>query len=112
MEKQKVEMFMAQHGEKFPAEKLPMIQQKLEELGDDKFMVLSSTSFKDPTTLLIISIVIGSYGVDRFMLGQTGLGVLKLLTVGACGIWTIIDWFQIKKMTREVNYAKFSSIAG
>lgn len=41
--------------------------------------------------ILLASILAGSYGVDRFMLGQTGLGVLKLLTLGGCGVWHVID---------------------
>lgn len=43
------------------------------------------------TVMLIISIFVGSLGVDRFMMGQVGLGVLKLLTAGGCGIWWLID---------------------
>lgn len=34
----------------------------------------------------------GSLGVDRFVRGQVGLGVLKLLTAGGCGVWALIDW--------------------
>ena len=49
------------------------------------------TSDKDWTTLLILSVLLGGLGVDRFYAGHIGLGVLKLLTLGACGIWALID---------------------
>ncbi|MBS6831764.1 MAG: TM2 domain-containing protein [Clostridiales bacterium] len=59
---------------------------------------------KDPTTLLLISIFIGGLGIDRFMIGDTGMGILKLLTGGCCGVLTIIDWFTISKKTKELNF--------
>ena len=40
---------------------------------------------------LIMSILFGQLGVDRFIMGQVGLGILKLLTFGGCGIWWVID---------------------
>lgn len=40
---------------------------------------------------LIISIIFGCIGVDRFMMGQVGLGLLKLFTVGGFGFWWLID---------------------
>ncbi len=44
------------------------------------------------------------------MIGDTGIGVLKLLTGGVCGILTIIDWFTISKKTKEKNLNKLMMI--
>lgn len=107
MEQQKVDLFIATNSENFEAVQLPTIRQKLLELSDDKFMAVQATEYKNPTTLLIVSLLVGGFGVDRFMLGETGMGVLKLLTCGVCGILTIIDWFTIRKKAREKNYQKF-----
>jgi TM2 domain-containing membrane protein YozV len=42
-------------------------------------------------TVLLLSIFLGSFGVDRFYVGKIGTGILKLVTGGGCGIWWIID---------------------
>ena len=104
MDAQKVDMFMVTNQKYFPADKMIYIKEKLLSLDDSKFLLVSSVDLKDPTVLLIVSIFLGSFGIDRFMLGDIGIGVLKLLTCGCCGILTIIDWFTVSKKTKEKNF--------
>ena len=40
---------------------------------------------------LVMSVVFGWLGVDRFMLGHIWLGILKLITLGGLGFWWMID---------------------
>ena len=42
----------------------------------------------------LLCLFLGAYGVGRFYLGYTGLGVAQLCTCGGCGIWSIIDCIQ------------------
>lgn len=44
---------------------------------------------------LIMSILFGSLGVDRFIMGKVGTGILKLITFGGCGIWWLVDLILI-----------------
>ena len=107
MEQSKVDLFMSAMTDKFPSTHIMAIRSQLEKMDDTRFGGLQALDYKNPTTILIVSLFIGYLGVDRFMLGQTGLGVAKLLTGGACGIWTIIDWFTISGKTKEYNYNLF-----
>lgn len=106
MEAQKVDMFIMSNGKFFASHQINMIREKLLAVDDSKWAMLSTAQFKDPTTILIISILAGSLGIDRFMIGDTGLGVGKLITCGGFGVWAIIDWFMIQNATREKNMQK------
>lgn len=104
VDKQKVDMFIMSNQKYFPSEKIMYLKDKLYRLDEQKFSMLSTLELKDPTTYLLISLFAGGFGVDRFMLGDTGMGVLKLLTGGCCGILSIVDWFTIQNKAKEKNF--------
>jgi hypothetical protein len=52
-------------------------------------------SDKDWLVTILISFFLGTLGIDRFYLGYTGLGILKLITLGLCGIWWLIDLIML-----------------
>jgi TM2 domain-containing membrane protein YozV len=102
----KVDMFVMSKSFFFESYQLPLIREKLLSISDGKWSIIQITSFKNPQTALVLSIIFGFYGIDRFYIGNIGLGVLKLFTCGGLGIWTIVDWFIIQKATRQKNYSK------
>lgn len=110
MTKEKLDMFIISKSKYFPSEALPMIREKLERLEDEKLLTLEALELKDPTTFLIVSLLAGSLGIDRFLLGDVGMGVLKLLTGGLCGILTIVDWCTIMGKAKKENLNKLMAI--
>jgi hypothetical protein len=107
MDSQKVDMFLMTNGKYFEGYLIPQIRERLLQMDDSKFVYLHSINLKDPTISLIISLVGGGhFGIDRFFIGDIGLGIAKLLTCGGLGIWTIVDWFVIMGRTREVNFER------
>src|SRR5690349_8206640 len=101
MEENKVDMFIMSNLKFIDGHQVPQIRERLLSMDNSKWGVLQTLQFKDPTTSLIVSLVAGSLGIDRFLIGDTGLGIGKLLTCGGFGIWAIIDWFMIMDATRE-----------
>lgn len=61
----------------------------------------TGTPVKSQSTAFILSWLLGGLGVDRFYLGYTGLGVLKLITLGGCGIWALIDFIMVGMFTMK-----------
>lgn len=106
IDQNKLDMYFMANSKYFPEEKIMYLREKFSMMDDARFSLVSTLEMKDPTTLLLISIFLGTLGIDRFMLGETGMGILKLLTGGCCGILTIIDWFTISKKTKEYNFNK------
>lgn len=110
MDTSRVDMYIMANQKYLPTEKIVYVKEKLLSADESKFNLLSTVEFKDPTTILLVSIFLGTLGIDRFMLGETGMGILKLLTCGVCGILTIIDWFTVQKKAKERNFNALMTI--
>ncbi|MFL9837387.1 TM2 domain-containing protein [Flavobacterium sp. ST-75] len=110
MDTQKVDLFMMINGKYFKAEHLNYIREKLLGIDETKWNRIMALDFKDPNSIMLVSLIgPGALGVDRFLIGETGTGVAKLLTCGGLGIWTIIDWFIIMDLTRDKNMEKLQA---
>lgn len=110
MDAQKVDMYILANAKFFEGHQINYIRERLIAMDDSKWVMISTLQLKDPTTSLIISILAGSLGIDRFLIGDTGMGIGKLLTCGGLGIWAIVDWFLIQGATREKNMQKIQTL--
>lgn len=109
MDSQKVDMYLMSNAKFFQPSQLSYVRERLLAADESKWGLIQSVDLKDPTTLIIVSILAGGFGIDRFLIGDTGLGVAKLLTCGGLGIWTIVDWFLIMDLTRQKNIEKLQA---
>ena len=103
MDSNKVSTFLFSVQDKIPSEYVYVLRERLEAMDDDRDVLLMTTNLKSPLISLLLSLFLGLYGIDRFYIGDTTMGVLKLLTCGGMGIWTIIDWFLIMQATKQKN---------
>lgn len=94
----------------FNAMEQAMLVQNLSDQQKMLFMTQFNSEKKDPGTMMLISVFLGSLGVDRFMLGDMGMGILKLCTGGLCGILWFIDIFTTRARTSDFNRAKAQEI--
>ena len=104
MESEKVNHMLMMLSSKIPAGSIPSVRTRLEntDISESKILALHS-QMKDPLLSILLSIFIGTLGVDRFYIGDVGLGIGKLLTAGGCGIWWLIDIFLIVDATKQKN---------
>ena len=75
----------------------------LEQTKPDHWKRIIDLKLREPAVVLLASLFLGMFGVDRFLLGQTKLGWLKALTFGGSGYWSIYDWFTSWKRTQQYN---------
>jgi hypothetical protein len=112
MNQSRVDSYLIANAKYFESHQVAYLRDKLTSMEDEKFDLVLAVQLREPSFTVMISLAGGSMGMDRFYLGQTGLGVAKLLTAGGCGIWTIVDWFTAQSNARKVNMENLQRIVG
>lgn len=89
-------------------EEFGFLQQATTELSDEQkkyFYMLYSGKRKAPNDILIFTLLgfFGIAGIQRFVLGQIGMGLVYLFLLGFCWIGTIIDLINYQSLTLEYN---------
>jgi len=108
----KADMWLMSHTNYFKPEHMVYLQEHLRAMPPERIDSLIGVDLHNPTSILLFSIFLGSLGVDRFILGDTGMGVGKLLTLGGCGIWGLIDIFLISDRARVKNFESITTALG
>lgn len=110
MDTQKVDMYLMTNAKFFETHQIPFLRETLSDLDENKWFGVQTAQLKDPTMMLIVSLLAGTFGIDRFLIGDVGLGIGKLLTCGGLGIWALVDLFLIMGATRQKNMEKINKI--
>lgn len=89
-------------------QELMAINSRLKDFNENQitqFCVVYRSKRRDPTLILILALIglFGVAGIQRFIIGNIGMGILYFLTFGLCGIGTIIDAVNYKNLAFEYN---------
>ncbi len=104
MTSEKVQQALMMYKDKIPNDKILVFKNYLEKASDEKLDSLMFAKTYSSTTTLLLSLFLGSLGIDRFYIGDTGLGICKLLFGWLTfGIWPLIDIFMSYRKAEEKN---------
>ena len=97
-------------------EEMLFVSGLVKEMSDTQastFAVAYRSQRRDPTTVLLLTLLgfIVIAGVQRFYVGQIGMGLVYLFTAGFCLVGTIIDVVNHKKLSFQYNQLKAQTIA-
>lgn len=106
---EKVKFWLMSNASKLPESQLHIIREKLLSLPESDFDKINYLQLTDPTLMIIISIFFGAFGIDRFAIGDIGLGLGKLLTCGGLYIWYLADLFYIMDAVKAKNYDRLNN---
>lgn len=104
----KINQWLVLNKKYFNSNQLTLISEALKTLDEEHYQNLVFMEYKDPTVSIVLSVLTGMLGVDRFYIHDIGLGIGKLLTAGGLGVWWLVDIFCIEGATKKHNFEEFN----
>jgi TM2 domain-containing membrane protein YozV len=98
------------------ADEMAFVQMLIKDMSENQaqqFAMSYMSRRKDPSNMLLFTLLgfLWIAGIQRFVLGQIGLGIIYLITVGLCFIGTIVDLINYKKLAFEYNTKQAQEVA-
>ena len=105
-----VDRFLVLNQNDLPDDKIPMLRQNMLHCSLNKLGDIQSLTCRRVENMQFISFMLGWSGVDRMLLGEIGIGLLKLCTFGCFGLLMVYDWLAMPRKTRYYNYIEVMSV--
>ena len=111
MEDTKAKELFLQYKDAVPSNSYGVLKQALKNANDTSYEEISIVKTHNLVVIILLSLFLGSLGVDRFVIGDIGLGIAKLLLGWVTfGIWPIIDIFFCYKKAKQKNLEKILAV--
>jgi len=100
---QMAKVWFATHADWFEESARTQIQGKVENMTDEKAVMLSTLGFRSPGTLWLLAFLIGNLGIHCFMLRDAVGGLIRIFTFDFFLIFWVMDLFTTKSRARKFN---------
>ena len=110
MQEERSNQLFYQYKDSVPGDCAAQLKGMLDSAPDSCYNTLATVKTHNPVVILLISIFLGGLGIDRFMLGDIGLGVAKLLLGWVTGgIWWLVDIFLTYRRAKVKNFENIAA---
>ena len=100
-----IQQFLEYYGAYFDPNERVFIERTLRLSSGD---LDAESLFYNPENVFSLSLLLGIFGIDRFVIGDCKRGLFKLATLGGLGVYAVYDLFQIKSAVRQKNIETYA----
>lgn len=105
----KASIWLGSNTNQFHKKDEKQLHEMLVKLTNEQFLNMTK-HLKKPQTMILVSVLFGAFGVDRFLLSDIKMGVIKLMTFGGLLVLWIIDIFTTYSRTKTYNFNIINNI--